>query len=276
MKQIIVLMLTAVSFGSYAQLLNGGFENWNNLIAHAYDVEMADSHLVSNPYNGSVNNWIEDSEIGICQTTDGFEGNYAMIVQNWYSYVKGRTEQTITINDYPAEISGMYRYRAVSQGDEGQLEVLVTDILGDTAIHEVFVFTGQEEWAAFSFPLPAPQSTASPANMTVRFTSGLNNCDGVMMTCNLLYLDALEVGFSTASTMENSFISNITMYPNPAENLVKFSEQIDGLVIHDLRGREVYRSELVGKEFSFNLPAGVYIATLQTENGEQLQRLKVR
>ncbi|MDC0257792.1 T9SS type A sorting domain-containing protein [Crocinitomicaceae bacterium] len=276
MKQIIVIVLILLSSHGQAQLLNTGFENWDSVSTHAYYPEMADSHSVSNPFNGVVSNWTEDSELGICQTTDGFEGNYAMIVQNWYSYIEGRIHQTVPINEYPTEISGMYRYRVVASGDVGLLGVIATDVFGDTTINEVFTFTGQEEWTAFTFSLPSVQSSESPGNMTVRFTSGTNNCDSPFMTCNLLYLDALQMGFGTTNTLENKAESAIKMYPNPAESSVDFSESIEGLVLRDLCGREVFRSENSSTHYSFQLPAGLYVATLQTDQGAIVRRLEVR
>lgn len=278
MRQLLILSAVFAAHCGYAQILNSDFENWDSVMVHYYEAEMTDSHLVNNPYNGFVSDWNIQHEAGICRTTDAYSGNYAMIVQNWYSYVEGMAEQTVAINQYPTVISGMYRYRSVVPSDNAEAVVVVTNFLGDTVINEKIYFSVQEEWSQFQLTLPTVQSAEAPGSMNLQFksASGLYSCTGSVMTCNLLYLDALEVGFGTAGTMENHLASKIKMFPNPTENRVELSEEIYGLALRDLNGREVFRDEVPGTSYTFNLPSGIYIAVLQTENGESIQRLEIR
>lgn len=71
---------------------------------------------------------------------------------------------------------------------------------------------------------------------------------------------------STLSVADNELLQDVKMFPNPASDVVRFSEQIDSYTVYNLQGQKVYQ----GTEQSFNvsaLTAGMYFVNI-TKNGK--------
>lgn len=90
MKKIIIYLIPILfSISSKGQvIINSGFENWFDLYNCPYENELIDIYNIPNPITGSVNSWYYGSNAGITRTTDSYEGEYSLIIHNWYSYMK--------------------------------------------------------------------------------------------------------------------------------------------------------------------------------------------
>jgi len=122
-----------------------------------------------------------------------------------------------------------------------------------------------------------PEPLVSPTGkMLLLFTSnGFNNNQGF----------EAEYYISNVGTSNDDFVSDLSIYPNPAKGYaeIRFSiaeSQQTGFIITDLTGREVYRDDqklmagFVHKVLQLNhLNPGVYMLTLQSESGRITRKL---
>ena len=215
MKSVSLFAIILFSTPLFGQIKNADFENWTNLYPHVYEGEMVDSHAVANPTHGVIENWSFDYDTGISQTTDAHTGTYAVVVHNWYNYAETILSYRDTLSIYPTNLTGAYKYISGNPGISGAGTVIVKSTAGDTIIHEQFDFGTDQEWMPFDVPLSTIQATMDPADsIIIHFRNAEESCIANIMTCNLLFLDNIEVS-KTANIGELSAIS-MKVFPNPS------------------------------------------------------------
>ena len=96
----------------------------------------------------------------------------------------------------------------------------------------------------------------------------------------IFMIDDLEVT-SLPSGIEENEMANLSIYPNPANNVVNINsdEEIMNVRIVNYTGQIVYDSPVNGQSASINisdLPAGVYVIQTQTQSGWASSKLMVQ
>lgn len=279
MKTLTGILTLITALGATAQISNNSFEDWGNFAPHTYESEMIGVHQVPDPIHGDINDWTFDYYVGVSRTTDAADGNYAVVVHNWYGYGKTSLIYRGTIASYPDYISGMYKMVNGHSSDSAYAHVIVKSTADEIMIEEVFGFGDDNQWTSFSHPLNLAQTPVDPADsIYILFHNGNSNCDSTM-TCNLLFLDKIELNQSTASMDElSSYVARV--YPNPAENTVHVSLEslpADGILdwqIIDFSGRVQLDGTLAQTHNSLNvssLGAGTYILKISNQ-GALVQR----
>ncbi|MCU0351194.1 MAG: T9SS type A sorting domain-containing protein, partial [Flavobacterium sp.] len=78
--------------------------------------------------------------------------------------------------------------------------------------------------------------------------------------------------------------SNLKIYPNPFNSQITFdlgnSYENVTVLIHDITGKQLYKNSFTGNQLVINnlgnLPSGMYVATLTTENGTSITKKIVK
>ncbi len=276
MKKRLLLSVIAFSSFSYGQLHNSDFEDWSNINQHVYDYEMVDSHLVADPFHGFLTNWAFDYDVGLCQTTDAFTGNYAAIIHNWYSYAQTKLIYRDSFSFYPEHLTGAYKYVDAVPGSVGTAHVIVKSVAGDTIINNVHSFGMETQWTAFDFSLTASSMTSDEADsIIIVFDNSDVNCQ-TMMTCNLLFLDGINVMKSGTANMNEIEQTHVSVHPNPTHGEVIIEGHFKSAFIFDHMGRVVKQIEQGEKELDLQLDPGMYYIQFEHSGSVSVQELVIR
>jgi hypothetical protein len=87
-------------------------------------------------------------------------------------------------------------------------------------------------------------------------------------------LDSIDVVFSSSASLSSSDVSEVNMFPNPAENsltLENLSSSDKAIVIFDALGKEVLSKGIKSSSQSLSLSAlrsGIYFVKIETSNGQ--------
>jgi len=86
----------------------------------------------------------------------------------------------------------------------------------------------------------------------------------------------LDGKYTYSKTISANFgKEELSFYPNPATEILHFTEKVESLVIYDLMGREMLNEQQVGKDLDISqLPTGTYI--MDINNGLSKQNLMVK
>ena len=70
---------------------------------------------------------------------------------------------------------------------------------------------------------------------------------------------------------------NVTLYPNPAKDLLHFSEEVSAVKITDLSGKDVRQYNVSGKSVDVSqLPTGIYLISISTKEGKLLRKKMIK
>lgn len=279
-KRILTITALAAATVAQAQIKNADFENWTNLHEHVYETEMIDSHNVENPQHGDIDDWTYSFDVGISQTTDAQSGNYAAILHNWYNYAQTSLHTRDSISDYPSEISGYFKYIG-DPFSSGTMNVIVVNTAGDTMVNVTEYFAGATEWTSFTTSLTPVTLPILPADsIFITFKNSELSCQGNMMTCNLLYLDALSLNASSLSIQATEALE-LTVFPNPTDDVLNIrfdaanaNNNVE-ILFFDNAGKQVHQQFTEQSETSVrlnHLAPGMYTAKFISANGKTAHR----
>ncbi|MCF8369028.1 MAG: T9SS type A sorting domain-containing protein [Bacteroidales bacterium] len=256
---------------------NGGFENWT-----AFASEEPNDWTTSNIFT------LPASDISVTKTTDSYEGNFAIRIENkltmWDDTVGFITNGTIgdegptgglPVNNIPAMLSGYYKYFPVGQ-DSALAGMVLYHYNESTGVKETLdsAYTTLSVAAEYTyFQIPVDYFTLpEPDTLNIAFGSG--NFEGSFVGLgSVLYVDALEISYKPDLTGTQEIAAeNPMFYPNPFKD--RFSMDLNGLInqaatvsILNSNGQEVYHkyctssSHHVNLEFS-HYPSGIYFYKL--------------
>ncbi|MDP2161637.1 MAG: T9SS type A sorting domain-containing protein, partial [Flavobacterium sp.] len=128
----------------------------------------------------------------------------------------------------------------------------------------------------------------------------LANC-AVQVVCNIIDLataqifitnnassceseSAVQTACAALSSIEFDLESKIAIYPNPFQSQITFelgnSYENVTIVINDITGKQLYQNSFSGNQLVINnlgnLPSGIYVATLTTENGTSITKKLIK
>ena len=196
-------------------ITNGSFENWDTTYYSNYTSPTLDTvYNVENPLSGILSLWEEKfSFFGISQTTDSYDGDYALILHNWYQQSNEDVHYYGSLNSNPIYFSGYYKYFADTY--------LITNT-SPQAIVSICLYTNNQDTVAFStvrldtiseytkFEIQLTYlNNLTADSIHIRLLNSDQNCNSPIEICNLFYIDALE--FSNTTTIEESRNSNKTL-----------------------------------------------------------------
>ena len=215
MKKLLLILLCLPMIGVGQTITNGSFENWDTTYYSNYTSPTLDTvYNVENPLSGTLSSWEEKfSFIGISQTTDSYDGDYALILHNWYQHINEEIHYFGNLNSNPIYFSGYYKYY-------GDIYLLTST--SPQAIVSICLYTNNQDTVAFStvrldtiseytkFEIQLTYlNNLTADSIHIRLLNSDQNCNSPIEICNLFYIDALE--FSNTTTIEESRNSNKTL-----------------------------------------------------------------
>ena len=286
MKYLEIILVVLFSFQLNGQILNGGFEEvefieaWNDSIFYPV-----------NWYSG-----IPEFDGKI--TTDSYSGNYAMYLTSWYQgrntiffyngsqpiwlwglyarneYLKGAGTP---IQKFPSKLKAYYKFENTKPNDS----IIVTTYLKkylpakDSIVIVGFgkgKFPAVVEFEELQVTINR-LSNETPDSIIVQITTSdnYNFCEG-FTECNFLTIDEISLDYAS-STHENKIKSNLTIQPNPVDNLVKIESDdlIKHISIFNAIGIKLNTIEVcnnIAEIDMINYPEGMYLFHVTYQNNE--------
>jgi hypothetical protein len=98
--------------------------------------------------------------------------------------------------------------------------------------------------------------------------------EGISAYGNNLFID--DVNTSTASTTGiNNMSYNLSIYPNPAKDILTIKGSYRSVDVFDILGNLVLSSEATKNINVSKLSSGVYMLNINTENGVSTQKITI-
>jgi hypothetical protein len=144
-----------------------------------------------------------------------------------------------------------------------------------------FIPTEQEHWCGSGWGAGCTTLDLSPwageTDMQIMF-EGFNNLG------NNLYIDNVVVSNTTGAGEVVAVPGSFTIYPNPGNGL--FRVEVNGLQgncllqVYNTQGQLIYESEFTGNRYTSavdlrEMPAGVYIARVLSQQGVQIKKVVI-
>lgn len=253
MKSTFTFFLAFMAFVANAQTIpNGNFENWT-----------------SNTWTNSPDDWeTENSQIlePVTQDLDSYEGDFAMMV----------TSQESIIGEYASAIATFdIEYIPASLDFYVKTETLFGAVgVTITFYNQEFVVSSDEWFSSITFeewsPVIIEMDQIEPIITHVEIVVWAQVGDLVAGDA-IISVDAM--GFGTISGVDNIVNGKVVIYPNPANDVIRFSAEnvsIESISVMDITGRKVMQKSQFknGQQIQVSdLPEGIYILSAKIEDG---------
>lgn len=268
-----MLLMSKLTFG---QIINGGFEVWDTTYTACYAPVLNNDFGVSHT-GGSLQKWyyLQEFACGAARTTDSYNGNYALLMYNWYNYDYGRVYYSDTINFRPQYLQGYYKYDVgeIDSLPQGPLNILLTKFNGttnDTIAIGNFHFDTISVYTPFQVEINY-FSSLTPDSIFISIINSKNPCSWPNVVCNLLYLDDLKLSNTPLGIKDiNSYDAQLKVYPNPFSTKITLQSnkvfQNATLEVYNLYGQRVRQiKNIYGHSiilYRKNLSNGLYFVRL--------------
>jgi hypothetical protein len=280
MKKLLYTMMAAFSATSlFAQLPNGGFEQWDSST-------VVNGQKIYNPVNWLTNN-ADMAGLGQLQptgiTTDAHSGNYAvkitsgiddqgmqagmLVSGNTYSgaYDQSNVGEKFKLTGRIASFEGYYKYDAQ---ESDSFRIVLAFYRKGVYFGRAYYQGGQTaNYTKFNLQLINFSGPAPDSAKFIIYASYSNLSSG-----SKLYLDDMNVGYTTGINDINGVLPQISIYPNPANDVIKvegISEVNVQYTIADLKGAIVATGKLPDERTLdiSKLNQGMYFLQLIDETG---------
>jgi hypothetical protein len=211
MKKTLLVLLFIPFFGLGQTITNGSFENWDTTYTYYPSLILDTTFNVENPLRGTLSSWEEElSNYGMSQTTDSYDGNYALILHNVYQYAKEEIHYFGSLNANPTYFSGYYKY---TDGTTNTIPQAIVSICLYTNNQDTVAFSSIRldtisEYTKFEIELNYLNNLTADS-VHIMLLNSDESCIGINGICNLFYVDALE--FSNTTTIKEIKNSNKTL-----------------------------------------------------------------
>jgi hypothetical protein len=211
MKKTLLVLLFIPFFGLGQTITNGSFENWDTTYTYYPSLILDTTFNVENPLRGTLSSWEEElSNYGMSQTTDSYDGNYALILHNVYQYAKEEIHYFGSLNANPSYFSGYYKY---TDGTTNTIPQAIVSICLYTNNQDTVAFSSIRldtisEYTKFEIELNYLNNLTADS-VHIMLLNSDESCIGINGICNLFYVDALE--FSNTTTIKEIKNSNKTL-----------------------------------------------------------------
>jgi len=262
-SQLIFILLIAFPFFTTAQE-NGGFEEWDNIGPPWYPDEMIMNNI-PDASGGLPAKWKAANYAGVTRTTDAYSGGYSLIIHNWYTYANQSISHKQAIQNTPNAISGYYKY--IVDENEGIYpvglgQVIMTNSAEDTISLTNFTLDTTSVYKYFEFDLEQVTNEI-PDSIQIVFTNveyGFR-CTGLTLNvCNFLYLDDIQLSFTTSNIPIDISSDLINVYPNPSTEYIHLDidENEFRVKIYDMKGELLLTNESNKRLNIKELSTGLY------------------
>ncbi|MBO9698677.1 MAG: PCMD domain-containing protein [Sporocytophaga sp.] len=294
MKKVAIKFLLLIgAFPTFAQIENGGFENWetlsngaekpigwssNNILSTTIDLPLSQLSFIKDPtpYSGSyavtLKNTLEEKQNEDIVTYYATYGN--LFLGNFE--VKEYKLPGQAINEVPTTITGYYKF---SQGaplksdiyDTATVEVVLakwnptTEIFDRLVTRKLQIFEANTEYAKFTIDLDY-SGDAMPDKLSIFLSTAPHSHSGFNGTS--LTIDELSYNTVTSLSLPISNLYSSKAYPNPATTEINFKdlpEESRSIIVKDLSGRVVKTLLLISDNINIgtsDLNSGMYLYTV--------------
>src|ERR1041385_773249 len=269
MKKIILILMLFSTQLTRAQIVNGGFENWDTVYTPAYYPILDTVYGIPDAWGGIINHWTSWSGIGVCRTTDSHSGNYSVILHNWYNVAREAIFYNDSINYSPSYLQGYFKYikggtNAFAQGEAKVTLTRFNGVSSDTVGRGSCVF---DETAAFTpFEITLDYfSFQTPDSIHIYIINATDSSGWSFVVSNLLYLDDLTLSDTPLSVAEaNTSETLVAVFPHLVDDELTVRNNSTHTVqftLYNSLGEKVFRQSFTGGINTLNMstyPNGVY------------------
>lgn len=278
MKKLYSLVALLVATTAFGQFQNGSFEDWDSTFAASYQYELDSTYQIPGATSGWITDWSYDYPFGVCRTTDAYDGNYALMIHNWYGYAYQSVEFKDSLSMFPLFISGHYQYITEALGwsdPQGIAEAFVVDINHDTVGVGSFLFDPVVGYNFFEFPINMSLVPAPLDSIFVRFTNADQSCGGGII-CNFLYLDKLQMTSNSQMSIGENNRLRVSTYPNPSTGVLRLETEqiIEKVEAFDHRGSRV-DVHFDGETIRLESTGIIYLRFTDREGNSTVERVSV-
>jgi hypothetical protein len=284
MKKILLLFSLLSSRFASGQIGNGSFENWDTVFTTSDCTDLSNLFNVLNPLSGTVDHWTNSSGFGICQSTDSHNGDYSLILHNWYGYAQGWISYNDSISSRPKYLQGYFKYNTggLNGLSYGNLYVAMTRYNGlsnDTIGTGIFQFDSTESYTPFQVELNYT-SFFLPDSIHIFIVNGVHPCL-VNSICHILYIDNITIGDSPLGVeslvCSNDFASiNYDLFNDHLNIANRINAPIE-FSFFNLTGESIMHKFFSSHTNNFlvisDLPTGIYFYRLSSEKNFKTGKL---
>ena len=218
MKKLLLILLCLPMIGFGQTITNGSFENWDTTYYNGASSTLDSTFNVENPLWGTLSSWqgnLSWSPIGLAQTTDSYDGDYALILHNWYQHINEEIHYFGNLNSNPIYFSGYYKYYGdiyllTSTSPQAIVSICLYTNNQDTVAFSSFRLDTISEYTKFEIQLNYLNNLIADSVHITLLSSDLDcNNPSPGLICNLFYIDALD--FSNTTTIKEIQNSNKTL-----------------------------------------------------------------
>lgn len=295
-KHLLALTLVILTFFAKAQTIpNGDFENWNNDGTYMSPTGWASSDSVLQYFESLYSFGNSYYSPSVTQTS-GYTGSFAVQLKTTVDTVASLVIDTLgidsvltypvpgfivdsfTIHSTPTTLNGYYQFSEdVAVQDTALIAIQLYQAGDSVGSGKFLIYNTTSGYTSFSIPITYYNSGATPdtAIILISSTYSFDTSQFATMTPTFhknttLIVDDLSFNGFTGVTTQSTTVA-IAAYPNPASDLVNFSNlpaNAATVEITDVTGRPVKQTALTGTGVNIgDLSQGVYIYTISAGDG---------
>jgi hypothetical protein len=303
---LIALIISLTSITSRAQEtahLNLSFENWDDSSMFNSTIGEEGNYSIQDAKKGILDNWIKYGGLSV-QTTDATDGDYAIVLNNWYGthddYIASGSNGSLqpnacyncgtTINFRPKTFSGDYKINLLGTTIDslrGFVSITLTKYndsldIRDTIGHgQITLLETDSTYQDFSFPISYTNENTIPDSVIISISlkgSGGSQDTQQCINCMYFFIDNLKLDTTdhTQGLLDQNNDPHFISYPNPFQNHLFIENNTDekmDLALVNMIGEKVSKWDLMPyTRMKYDVSSqskGFYILS----NGQQFIRL---
>ena len=258
-----------------AQIPNSSFEEWEEVI-FTDPFGSGETFIYEKPIG-----WETNQQFGIerlHKSIESYDANYSLKLFNSIDISWGVNcqSQVTTSIDFTEPLepnkSLFFYYKSISNNSDGNVNLRVL-----LKFYQNGGYINQIQWANYvetpDFTLAEIPLTTNSDSIVILIEGGAMN--GGADDCgyeSTIWIDNLNIDDSILSITETSLIKNISLYPNPVQDILNLSTQSDKYInsvqVYDLLGKLVTQEKNNPQQIDVSLlKRGVYLVKIETDKG---------
>jgi hypothetical protein len=252
---------------------NGDFENWTS----AGGADVLTNWQISEP-------GLNCTPLSAAQTTSSQNASYAIFLEAGNcAGAGGNIHEGYAISDlFAISVAPMYLhgyYKATrANSNPAKIKVFLNKNGIQIASADWLITTSQNEYIAFAIPITYTQNEVPDQAQIQIFSDEI----GLSTLGNQLWVDHLSFSSSATGITDNDNVStNISVYPNPADNMIQVNGNSDligmNYILTDISGRQVLSGQLRNENNVIalgELSSGIYFVRFDTRSGQFFRLVK--
>lgn len=214
---------------------------------------------------------VPDANAGSAARLETVDATSQTVINAGFEQINGLLVGEWNYTNEPATFNFDIRI-GVEPNDTALVGVLFENFAGDIIGGQNMAFVNADNttsWTPVSVPISALTGTAN--KMIIQALSSNTNTP---IAGSWIEVDNFEVVTSQASSVSEFSMDDISLYPNPASEVINIqtSQEAESIVINSMEGRVVYSSDLNGTKTSIDVSsfdAGVYYYTVTNKSGDK-------